>query len=54
MYNAMKVLINTHHYATKQDVINRLDAFINSNKLSQDEYDSLIALMNDVYQDVIM
>ena len=49
MYKSMKILIGKHYYKTADAAQNKLDVFFAVNRLSQEEYEELTALVNTVY-----
>ena len=49
MYKSMKILIGKHFYKTADAAHNKLDVFFAVNRLSQEEYEELTALVNTVY-----
>ena len=49
MYKSMKILIGKHFYKTADAAQNKLDVFFAVNRLSQEEYEELTALVNTVY-----
>ena len=49
MYKSMKILIGKHFYKTADAAQNKLDVFFTVNRLSQEEYEELTALVNTVY-----
>ena len=49
MYKSMKILIGKHFYKTGDAAQNKLDVFFAVNRLSQEEYEELTALVNTVY-----
>lgn len=49
MYNAMKKLINKKFYKVAEEAQNKLDVFYACNRLSDDEYTELTALVVEVY-----
>ena len=49
MYKSMKILINRHFYKTAENSQKKLDVFYAVNRLSDDEYTELIALVATVY-----
>ena len=49
MYNAMKKLINRKFYKTADAAQNKLDVFYACNRLSDDNYTELTALVTEVY-----
>ena len=49
MYKAMKTLIGKKFYKTADIAQNKLDVFFAVNRLSQEEYEELTALVNTVY-----
>ena len=49
MYKGMKILIGKHFYKTEDAAQNKLDVFFTVNRLSQEEYEELTALVNTVY-----
>lgn len=51
MYKAMKTLIGKKFYKTAEIAQNKLDVFYAANRLSDDEYIELTALVQTVYTD---
>lgn len=51
MYKAMKTLIEKKFYKTADVAQNKLDVFYAANRLSDDEYIELTALVQTVYTD---
>lgn len=51
MYKAMKTLIGKKFYKTAEVAQNKLDVFYAANRLSDDEYIELTALVQTVYAD---
>lgn len=49
MYNAMKKLISKKFYKTAEIAQNKLDVFYACNRLTDDEYTELTALVVEVY-----
>ena len=49
MYKSMKTLINRHFYKTAEDAQKKLDVFYAVNRLTDDEYTELTALVETVY-----
>ena len=49
MYKSMKTLITIHYYNSAEDAQKKLDVFFAVNRLSQEEYEELTALVNTVY-----
>lgn len=49
MYKSMKILINRHFYKTAEIAQKKLDVFYAVNRLSDDEYTELTALVETVY-----
>lgn len=49
MYKSMKVLITRHFYKTAEQAQKKLDVFYAVNRLSDDEYTELTALVETVY-----
>ena len=49
MYNAMKKLINKKFYKTAEEVQMKLDVFYTVNRLADDEYAELTALVSTAY-----
>ena len=49
MYKSMKILIGKHFYKTADAAQNKLDVFFAVNRLSQEEYEELTALVETVY-----
>ena len=55
MYNAMKTLINKKFYKISEIAQNKLDVFYAANRLTDDEYVELTALIQVIYieEDII-
>lgn len=51
MYKSMKILITRHFYKTGEDAQKKLDVFYAVNRLTDDEYTELTALVETVYAD---
>lgn len=49
MYAAMKKLITKKFYATAEDAQNKLDVFYACNRITDDQYAELTALIEEVY-----
>ena len=49
MYKSMKILIGKHFYKSASAAQNKLDVFFAVNRLSQEEYEELTALVETVY-----
>lgn len=49
MYKSMKILITKHFYKSAEVAQNKLDVFFAVNRLSQEEYEELTALVVTVY-----
>jgi len=49
MYNTMKKLISKHFYKTAEEAQNKLDVFYACNKLTDEQYVELTALVEEVY-----
>lgn len=49
MYKSMKILINRHFYKTAEIAQKKLDVFYAVNRLTDDEYTELTALVATVY-----
>ena len=49
MYKSMKILIGKHFYKDAETAQNKLDVFFAVNRLSQEEYEELTALVETVY-----
>lgn len=49
MYKSMKILITRHFYKTGEVAQNKLDVFFACNRLTDDEYTELTALVETVY-----
>lgn len=49
MYKSMKILITRHFYKTGEIAQNKLDVFFACNRLTDDEYTELTALVETVY-----
>lgn len=49
MYKSMKILITRHFYKAGEIAQNKLDVFFACNRLSDDEYTELTALVETVY-----
>ena len=52
MYKSMKTLITKHFYKTGEAAQKKLDVFYAVNRLTDDEYTELTALVETVYGDV--
>lgn len=52
MYTCMKILISKQFYKTAEDVQTKLDTFYALNRLSNEEYTELTALVTTTYTDV--
>lgn len=51
MYKSMKILITRHFYKTGEAAQKKLDVFYAVNRLTDDEYTELTALVETVYGD---
>lgn len=51
MYKAMKTLIGKKFYKTADVAQNKLDVFYAANRLSDDEYIELTAMVTDMYSE---
>ena len=51
MYNAMKRLISRNFYKTAEEAQNKLDVFYAANRLSDDAYIELTAMVTDRYSE---
>ena len=51
MYSAMKRLISRNFYKTAEEAQNKLDVFYAANRLSDDEYIELTAMVTDMYSE---
>ena len=49
MYNAMKRLISRNFYKTAEEAQNKLDVFYAVNRLSDEQYTELTALVDKAY-----
>ena len=49
MYTAMKKLINKKFYATAEEAQNKIDVFFACNRLTDEQYAELTALIAEVY-----
>lgn len=49
MYKSMKILITKHFYKSGQIAQNKLDVFFACNRLGDEEYTELTALVETVY-----
>ena len=49
MYKSMKILITRHFYKTGEIAQKKLDVFFACNRLTDDEYTELTALVETVY-----
>lgn len=49
MYKSMKILIGKKFYKTAEQAQNKLDVFFACNRLTDDEYTELTALVADIY-----
>ena len=49
MYKSMKILITRHFYKSGEIAQNKLDVFFACNRLTDDEYTELTALVETVY-----
>ncbi len=52
MYKSMKVLIGKKFYKTAEDAQKKLDVFFAANRLKDDEYIELTAMVDDMYTEV--
>lgn len=46
-YINCKTVINKGTYGTREEILEKLDVFLLNNRVSRDEYDELVALVND-------
>ena len=51
MYKAMKILIEKKFYKTADVAQNKLDVFFAANRLTEDEYIELTAMVTDMYSE---
>ena len=51
MYLAMKKLINKHYYKTAEEAQNKIDVFYACNRLTDEQYSELAALIIEIYGD---
>lgn len=51
MYNSMKKLIERHFYATAAMAQNKIDVFYAVNRLTDNEYTELCALIVEIYNE---
>jgi hypothetical protein len=51
MYKSMKILITRHFYKTGEAAQKKLDVFFAVNRLTDEEYTELTALVETVYAD---
>lgn len=51
MYKSMKILITRHFYKTAEAAQKKLDVFYAVNRLTDDEYTELTALVETVYSE---
>ena len=51
MYKAMKTLIGKKFYKTADVAQNKLDVFFAANRLTEDEYIELTAMVTDTYSE---
>lgn len=51
MYKAMKTLIGKKFYKTADVAQNKLDVFFAANRLTEDEYIELTAMVTDMYSE---
>ena len=49
MYLAMQKLINKHFYATAEEAQTKIDVFFACNRLTEEQYADLTALIEEVY-----
>jgi len=49
MYKSMKILIGKKFYKTAEDAQNKLDVFFAANRLTDEEYIELTAMVSDMY-----
>lgn len=49
MYKVMKKLIAKHYYETKAEATEKLDTFYAFSKLTDEQYDELMKLCDEVY-----
>ncbi len=52
MYKSMKVLIGKKFYKTAEAAQNKLDVFFAANRLNDEEYIELTAMVADMYTEV--
>lgn len=45
-FNALKSQINRKSYASKEDVMQKMDIFLIGNRITQDQYNELLELLN--------
>ena len=51
MYKAMKTLIGKKFYKDAETAQNKLDVFFSANRLTEEEYLELSAMVQDVYSE---
>lgn len=51
MYLAMKKLISKHYYETAEEAQNKIDVFFACNRLTDEQYAELTALVVEIYGD---
>ena len=51
MYKAMKILIGKKFYKDAETAQNKLDVFFAANRLTEEEYLELSAMVQDVYSE---
>lgn len=51
MYKSMKILIGKKFYKNAEAAQNKLDVFFACNRLTDDEYTELTALVSDIYRE---
>ena len=49
MYNTLKKLVEKHFYATKAEVVDKLDVFFMMSRITADQYAELMMLAGEVY-----
>lgn len=50
MYKSMKILISRHFYKDAETAQKKIDVFYAVNRISDEEYTELTALIEEVYQ----
>lgn len=45
-YNYCKIVINNGRYGTKEEMLIKLDVFLLNNRITQEQYNELVALLN--------